>query len=525
MKIRKVGMLGFKSFAERLEMPFPMGISAIVGPNGCGKSNIVDAIRWAMGEQSAKSLRGRQMEDVIFSGSDEHKPLGMAEVSVIFENGDGSFPPQFEGHSEMSITRRLYRSGESEYLINNVPCRLKDIQEIFMDTGLGNRAYSIIGQGMIGSIVEQKPEETRAMLEEAAGITKYKKKVEEAQRKIELTKGNLLRVEDILGEVQKQMRSFRRQAAKARRYKAIGREIQRLELTLSANTYHELKRESGERVKSTEGLVQEEVAQSTAFSRIQAAIETMNLELEEKDKGISKLRETHLHAKERVGKKESALESMAAEKRMQVEMEGRLGKEKEDLNRRLSELAKEKGLLLEKIEKAKETASALEGEISLLEKRLKSRQELLKEVKEVYEEARVRVNSGVSKEMSLTQESGYLNKRILEITDSRSRLEKEKDEVVAKKEVIIQAFERKVQVREALDQKLREIEEEISMQQQACEELDQIMKNLERDLKSVEADLNVDQSRLATLRTMTENFEGYKIGVRTIMKANDLEAR
>ncbi|MCJ7596524.1 MAG: AAA family ATPase, partial [Desulfobacterales bacterium] len=207
MKIRKVAMLGFKSFAEKLDMPFPMGISAIVGPNGCGKSNIVDAIRWAMGEQSAKSLRGRQMEDVIFSGSDDHKPLGMAEVSLSFENGDGSFPPQFSGNSEMSITRRLFRSGESEYLINNVPCRLKDIQEIFMDTGLGNRAYSIIGQGKIGSIVEQKPEETRAMLEEAAGITKYKKKVEESQRKIELTKGNLARVEDILGEVLRQMRS------------------------------------------------------------------------------------------------------------------------------------------------------------------------------------------------------------------------------------------------------------------------------------------------------------------------------
>ena len=202
MRIKKLYMTGFKSFMDSIEIPFPFGISAVVGPNGCGKSNIVDAIRWAMGEQSAKQLRGRQMEDVIFNGAGELKPLGMAEVSIILENGDGSFPPEFAGESEISVTRRLYRSGESEYLLNNVPCRLKDIQELFMDTGLGNKAYSIIGQGRIGSIVEQKPEETRMMLEEAAGITKFKKKEAECRRKKELTKRNLQRVEDILVEVQ-----------------------------------------------------------------------------------------------------------------------------------------------------------------------------------------------------------------------------------------------------------------------------------------------------------------------------------
>src|SRR4030043_1785669 len=185
MKIKKVSIVGFKSFLDRLDILFPVGLSAIVGPNGCGKSNIVDAIRWAMGEQSAKILRGRQMEDVIFNGSEQSKPLGMAGGSILFENGNGSFPLQFAHETEVSITRRLYRSGESEYLINSVPCRLKDIQEMFMDTGLGNRAYSIIGQGKIGSIIEQKPEETRAMIEEAAGITKYMKKVEESERKIE----------------------------------------------------------------------------------------------------------------------------------------------------------------------------------------------------------------------------------------------------------------------------------------------------------------------------------------------------
>ncbi|MFC1823059.1 chromosome segregation SMC family protein [Thermodesulfobacteriota bacterium] len=268
MKIKKLSLIGFKSFMDRLDISFPPGISAVVGPNGCGKSNIVDAIRWCMGEQSAKQLRGRQMEDVIFNGAGDFKPYGMAEVSVVFENGDGSFPAEFAHESELSITRRLYRSGESEYLINSVPCRLKDIQESFMDTGLGSKAYSIIGQGRISSIVEQRPEETRVMLQEAAGITKYRKKVEESRRKMELTRTNLQRVDDILQEVQRQMRSLKRQAAKARRFKSIGEEIQRLELILHSNAYRELQQESGSRRDSMEKLLQEEIAGSTQISTI-----------------------------------------------------------------------------------------------------------------------------------------------------------------------------------------------------------------------------------------------------------------
>jgi len=525
MKIKRVSMLGFKSFVDKLEIAFPLGLSAIVGPNGCGKSNIVDAIRWAMGEQSARLLRGRQMEDVIFNGTLDHKPLGMAEVSIQFENGDGSFPPQFSHAAELAVTRRLFRSGESEYLINNVPCRLKDIQEIFMDTGLGNRAYSIIGQGQITTIIEQKPEETRAMIEEAAGITKYKKKVDESQRKIEATQANLQRVEDILGEVEKQMRSLKRQSAKAKRYKAIGQEIQRLELILNAHAYQELKEESSERMKSAEALAQQEIGQSTEHSRIQAGIESMNLELEEKDRAIGSLREIYLRAKEKVSKKEAMVEAMAAEKRMQTEIEKRLEKDREDLSGRLEELEKERALLLERIEEVKAKAISTEEEISLVEARAKNRQELLKQIKEVFEQARARVQSGMTKEASLAQESGFLARRIGEITDSRMRLEKEREEVRAKMETLLHAAERKHEVRDALGEKLREIEADVSREEQRCHDLEQIRRHLESDLKNAETALSVDESRLASLRSLLENFEGYKVGVRTIMKAEDLEAK
>lgn len=525
MKIKRLSMMGFKSFMDRLELPFPMGISAVVGPNGCGKSNIVDAIRWAMGEQSARQLRGRQMEDIIFNGAGEYKPMGMAEVSIVLENGDGSFPFEFANMDEISVTRRLYRSGESEYLLNNVPCRLKDIQEIFMDTGLGNRAYSIIGQGKIGSIVEQRPEETRVMLEEAAGITKYKRKEAESQRKLELTKTNLQRVEDILLEVQSQMRSLKRQASKAKAFKNIGREIQRLELVLNANMYHGLKEESSNRSRSTEDLYQQERTLSAKFSGIQSRIEAMNLESEEKNNEIASLRNTYLGIKEAFNKKEATIESLASEKRMQQELENRLQQEREDIRKRLVELDEERTVLEDRVEGLKQGAMDLENDISMMDERLKTRRRLLKEIKEEYERARDKVATGNTKEAGLNQESGYLNKRISEITDKRARLEKEKQEADLKMEDLITAFQKKNQIRHALTQKHLEIENEILKEQESCHELERTEKNYEADLKKAETHLNISQTRLTSLQSLAENFEGYKVGVRTIMKANDLKPR
>jgi len=525
MKIKKLSILGFKSFSDKVEIAFPTGISGIVGPNGCGKSNVVDAIRWCMGEQSPKQLRGRKMEDVIFGGAKDHKPLGMAEVSLTFENGDNSFPPQFINYPELSVTRRLYRSGESEYRINNMPCRLKDVQEIFMDTGLGNKAYSIIGQGKIGTIVEQKPEETRIMLEEAAGITKYRKKVAASQRKIELTEANLQRVEDILGEVKSQMRSLKRQASKARRYKAICEEIQNLELILYSNTYRQLKEESGSRLKSTEDLVQQELAKATEHSSLQARIETMHLELEQKDNDLSELRTAYLNVRERVHKKEAGLEALDRELKLQEEMESRLRAEQDDIGARLINLKQEKARLEEKLEEMKGKYQELEGEISLKEKRLKNRKDSLTFVREEYEKARTKLNEGANKEVGLNHESDYLNKMLNQVTDSRSRLEIDLNDVKTKLDTVLRTSENKSLAREATQEKLRAIEASIEQLTLSYEELELIKGRVENELKTADTELNVTQTRLAGLQTLTENFEGYKKGVRTIMKAGDLLPR
>ncbi|MGH7810664.1 MAG: chromosome segregation SMC family protein, partial [Candidatus Binatia bacterium] len=230
MRLKRLEMTGFKSFAQKTIVELNPGITAVVGPNGCGKSNIVDALRWAMGEQSARHLRGHQMEDVVFAGSDSLPPTGMAEVSIIFDNEDGRGPAEYNSFSEVMVTRRLFRSGESEYAINKINCRLKDVVELFLGTGVGSKAYSIVEQGKVDELVNAKPEERRGLIEEAAGTSKYKGRKVVAERKLERTQQNLLRVTDIVREIERQIRSMELQAKKAERYRALRSDLKEKEL-------------------------------------------------------------------------------------------------------------------------------------------------------------------------------------------------------------------------------------------------------------------------------------------------------
>ena len=205
MYLKSLEITGFKSFSERTRLEFSPGITAVVGPNGCGKSNLLDAVRWALGEQSVKLLRGGRMEDLIFNGTASRKALNFAEVTLIFDRADQYLPLDYQ---EVAVTRRLYRSGEGEYYLNKTPCRLKDIFELFLDTGIGTETYSLIGQGRVEQLINARPEEHRELFAEAAGIHKYKQRKKEAGRNLEEMKGNLLRIADLLAELQSQS-SFR----------------------------------------------------------------------------------------------------------------------------------------------------------------------------------------------------------------------------------------------------------------------------------------------------------------------------
>src|SRR5215212_8666491 len=240
MRLKKLILQGFKSFADRTEFVFDSPITGIVGPNGCGKSNVVDGFKWVLGEQSAKSLRGDAMMDVIFNGSGNRKPAGLAEVTLVFENPKRINETRLLNldTDEVSVGRRLFRDGTSEYQINNQISRLKDVRELFLDTGVGVDAYSVIEQGRVAALLEANPEERRMIFEEAAGISKYKLKKKEAQRKLEKVDQNLLRLNDIVEEVDKRLRSVKIQAGRARTYQEYSTRLNELRLTYSIQEYH-----------------------------------------------------------------------------------------------------------------------------------------------------------------------------------------------------------------------------------------------------------------------------------------------
>src|SRR5580693_2901632 len=283
MRIRKLEISGFKSFVDRTVIHFDSDVIGVVGPNGCGKSNIVDAIRWTMGEQSAKHLRGRAMSDVIFNGSEKRGPHGMAEVTLTFDNGEpeiaATLPIEYRDYAEIAVTRRLFRDGTSEYLINKTQVRLKDVTDLFLGTGVGTKAYSIIEQGKIGLIVSARAEDRRLLIEEAAGITKFKSRKKQAEKKMELTEQNLLRVGDIVAEIDRNLASLKRQAAKAERYVTYRSELEDLQLHEASHRYLELvgwtKLEGGE----VERLTQDSEQARGELAAREAELEVARLEV------------------------------------------------------------------------------------------------------------------------------------------------------------------------------------------------------------------------------------------------------
>src|SRR6267378_6577436 len=243
MHLHSLELLGFKSFADKTVFEFHEGVTAVVGPNGCGKSNVLDAVRWVLGEQSAKALRGGEMADVIFNGTDSRKPVGFGEVSLTFTNCGSELGVDWH---DVRVTRRVYRDGNSEYFLNKTLCRLRDIQNLFADTGVARSAYSMMEQGKIDLLLSSRPEDRRAVFEEAAGITKYKTQKREALRKLEATEANLLRIGDVIKEVKRQIGSLQRQAGKARRYQALHADVRVLETHLSRKQLDALEQELSE---------------------------------------------------------------------------------------------------------------------------------------------------------------------------------------------------------------------------------------------------------------------------------------
>ncbi|HMB92630.1 MAG TPA: AAA family ATPase, partial [Rhodothermales bacterium] len=284
MYLSKLELHGFKSFASRTVLDFDPGITSIVGPNGCGKSNIVDAVRWVIGEQRARVLRSEKMDNVIFNGTAKRRPLGMAEVLLTVENNRGVLPTEY---SEVTLGRRLYRSGESEYLLNGVPCRLKDIVNLFMDTGMGAGAYSVIELKMIEEILSDNAQDRRHLFEEAAGITKYKQRRTQTLRKLDSTQADLTRLRDLTEEIEKRVRSLKRQANKAARYKEQEARRHHLELALAQIEYNHL-RDQQQLLANERQHLEDELEEHTArMAKDEAQLESLRKTLVDREQALS----------------------------------------------------------------------------------------------------------------------------------------------------------------------------------------------------------------------------------------------
>ena len=348
MKLKKLELFGFKSFYDKTSFDFSDGITAIVGPNGCGKSNIVDAIRWVLGEHAPSYLRSKALEDVIFAGSDAAGPLGMAEVSLTFSNEDGVAPPGYESYAEVQVTRRTFRDGESEFFINRIPCRLKDIAELFLDTGAGARGYAIIEQGKIMTIVNARPEEKRMIIEEAAGVAKFRVRRKEAERKMESTRQNLARVRDILDEVRRQLGSLERQVRKAEKYKVLKDELRDLDLWIAERKFRILTEERSRIAGELSALESALLSLRLEITALEAERESEKLRLAEAEAALGTLRAAHAGLKEEIARK-------------QAEWEGK-GREARQLSLLIAE--------------TREEIASLEGEAALLLRRIREAEEI-----------------------------------------------------------------------------------------------------------------------------------------------------
>ncbi|BCS56047.1 chromosome segregation protein SMC [Geobacter sp. SVR] len=525
MKIKRLEISGFKSFADKIVLDFQQGVTGVVGPNGCGKSNIVDAIRWCMGEQSAKNLRGKAMEDVIFAGSETRKALGMAEVSLVFSTEDGRAPAKYLEYAEIQLTRRLYRDGESDYLINKTPCRLMDITELFMDTGVGTRAYSIIEQGKIGQILHSRPEERRFLIEEAAGVTKFKSRKHLALKKIEATRLNLARLADVLGEIRRQLGSLQRQARKAEKFREYRDELREIELLFTAREYRETQRMRAEAERELSALNQRirEVFVASAVGESQ--LEEGRLALVEAEKRLNAAQEDIYRIKSEFSTAESGLEFQCKELTGLTGRLVRLEAEAGELDARLAECIEQRNLLEVRRDASTTESAGLQAELRQAEEALAGQQQAEEESNRLLEGRRKELFAAMSESAQFKSRYEQAVKRLASLSE---RLERHSREGIQQAERLEDARRRAVDVDRNLEQ-VRQEQEELRVEQAALlkreEELKARLPVVEKEWQTRRDELNRSASRLHSLRELEAKLAGYGQGVKNLMKSAELKPR
>ncbi len=517
MRIKKIELIGFKSFKDRTVIHFDAGITGIVGPNGCGKSNIVDALVWVMGEMSAKDLRGSTMTDVIFAGAEGYAPVGMAEVSLTLENDGGPFPVKYLKFSEIMVTRRLHRSGESEYFINKEPARLKDVQEIFMDTGAGSKGFSIIQQGMIGRIITAKPEDRKHLIEEAAGITKFKARKKESQRKLQSTEQNLLRLADIIGELKRQIDSLQRQAQKAERYRNLKNQIEETDLWISSTHYQELSLVASEAQRVYQEAQSMEVEGEANLSKYQADLETLKLTLSEQEKRVEEVQNLHFEKTSLVQKKELEIQELKFEieqARRNEQMTGSL----------MSEQMARKELLEKDLTQLIQQRDELQIEVAELQTSFNEKNTIYTEsqgrIQTVDEDLTVRRRELFAVGQTLSSIEGRLQALTSQVEELREREENERlvlAELVIKKDEFVQR-QSKIQLDYDRERQMQlDLSNDVESFEANKKILTEQMEQKRAEVDEFKDNLNQVASRLYGLENLQNNFEGFSDGVKNVM--------
>jgi chromosome segregation protein len=517
VKIKRLEIVGFKSFVNRTVVDFDHDITAIVGPNGCGKSNVVDAIKWVMGEQSAKMLRGGAMSDVIFNGSEALGPAQSAEVSLTFDNSDGLTPPEYSQYAEITVTRRLHRDGRSDYIINKEPVRLMDVTNLFLGTGVGRRAYSTIEQGRIGFIVSSKPEDRRHMIEEAAGITKFKVRKKTAERKMEQTRENLQRLTDLASGLERNVASLKRQAQKAERYLEYGRELEGLELYVSAFRYLELFTEQKHLANTAEHLAATLEGKRMGLLHLEAESEAERAAVESLSREVERAQGLAYEMNNQVRVLEGRIDAAEGRRRALDEREGMAARELEDLGSQRDRLAQERDRLLEALDElaiAEESAQTLvDAETDAADERKLAASEAERRLHALRVRANelrtqiVRADSVLRGSLRRREESAGRSERLsmerLELESRLAEAAQEREELAARLDGLRGGKQDTAERRAAVEAEVKGLREELEAATRTVEAL--------RD------EVTQKRSRLRSLEELEARFEGVGAGVRALM--------
>ena len=520
MYLKSIEVQGFKSFANKIVFDFHNGITGIVGPNGSGKSNVADAVRWVLGEQRAKQLRGGSMQDVIFSGTENRKPLSYASVAITLDNADHQLAIDFQ---EVTVTRKLYRSGESEYLINGSICRLKDVNELFYDTGIGKEGYSIIGQGQIDKILSGKPEERRELFDEAAGIVKFKRRKNMSVKKLEEETQNLLRVTDILSELEKQIGPLEKQSEKAKEYLKKKEELKSYDINLFLMESVRIREQIGEVERQLANAQEEFDAAQKKYNDTKVEYEEIESQLDEIDGTMehtkSQLNETHLLKQQLEGQIELLKEQINSAKMSDEHFAQRsthIHVEITERKKNEEEYLKEQNILQQQLDTQKTAENEVNSQLAAIQLRITELTANIEQWKQdimdmlnhrAVTKAKIQHFDTLLEQMKVRK--AEMNKKLIEISSD-----------VSVQDESIRGYEKDLQ---EISEEIQTYVAEVKSQEEKIQELQRTLAKRTEQLRAGQTAYHREASRLESLKNITERYDGYGNSIRKVMEKKEQE--